>query len=204
MWWLIAWHNKLADPFTLEIGDRLRVPAPLLRWKDRVAETPPAPKQPGLVTVEQAAKDRIRGRLFGTPYVPPPHQRPENANDPAVTASTVITTFSFAIEIPDSQGPLHFQIQVSPNADFSTVSHAGNSATDATRWFYFNANAGDGEHTAFPTDGINGTELTGHPVYYRFIATDNLDSNTLYYVRWRVWDDGSEGDWNSSAPLYLA
>ena len=116
-----------------------------------------------------------------------------------------MSTFSFAIPIPDLEGPLHFQVQASLGADFSPVAVNGFSLSSQTRWFYFNpASGAGGAHVAFPSAGINGSSLAGHPVYFRFLASDLLSEDAPYYVRWRVWEDGQEGSWNSAPPLYLA
>ena len=39
-WWLLAWHNHF-DPFTLEVGDRIRLPDFTLVWPERIPEVPP-------------------------------------------------------------------------------------------------------------------------------------------------------------------
>lgn len=209
LWWLLSYHNKL-DPFTLEVGDKIRVPDVNLEWDEAIPESPSRPKNtvvPRILVnlIRDGISDEVRRQLNKDVYIPPVHQRPETSGELIVveTANT-ISTFSYAIEIPNLTGPLHFQVQASEDTDFSGISLNGFSLSNPDRWFYFDPNSGSGgAHLPMPSSGLNGSQLTGNPVYFKFLESDGLSEEVQYYIRWRVWNDGQESQWNSSPPIYL-
>jgi len=87
-------------------------------------------------------------------------------------------------------GNLHFQVQISENADFSSPIVDAESKNDSANWFYSNGLS----FVSLPADGL-AAAYDGNRVFYKVQVS--LKRGTLYYVRVRQYevDNATYGDW---------
>jgi len=87
-------------------------------------------------------------------------------------------------------GKMHFQVQISENADFSSPIVDAESKNDNTSWFYSNGLS----FVSLPAEGL-AAAYDGNRVFYK--VTASLKRGTLYYVRVRQYevDNAVYGDW---------
>jgi len=205
LWWVAPHHNNVSDPWTLEVGDRLRMPtldnilAALAALEARDFTTTP---QPG----SEREKVLFRPKI-ALPYTPPPYRSPYlNATNELPTPTTEAPwTFQYAFPAPYGTGFAHLQLQVSENPDFTPVLVSRMTAVAQTRWFYYNPlfNSGAGGFQAFPQAGINLLALEGQTVYHSFNEDDGIVRGQLYYIRHRAIVDQVEQDWTAAPPTLV-
>jgi hypothetical protein len=194
LWWLIMWYNDILDPFSLEVGDRLRIPDSL----------PLIPKREDMVSFTEAAEADLAPPIL-RPYAIPPFQ-----SSTIQSGSTVSTEasyeFNYGFLIPNVvSNNVHFSLEISLSEQFSSLVLSKSTASSVSRWSYFNpfTNGGEGSHEPFPADGISASMLNGNAVYFRLTNEDGLKAGTLYYVRHRVIVDGDPLMWNSPPPFVM-
>lgn len=205
LWWLILHYNHVIDPYSLEIGDRLRIP------------------NIGTVNRLLAARLRTDARILAAPkllavprslvYRVPVYVRPTTAAELAgeeEEENTDSTLFIYGFQVPEGlSGQIHFQVTASSSLTFVptrlTKFTLGTGAQ--ARWFYYNPSAlsGAGSYVAFPSGGLNGEVYEGQTVYYNIGAGDGLVAGVEYWVRYRAWSvtEGEFGDWNVSPPIII-
>jgi len=196
LWWLVMWYNSILDPFSIEVGDRLRIPD----FQDIIPRTEDI-DLPIVETVVEAAPPIIR------PFTTPPFQGLQEVDTtvPTVTTDTAYE-FNYGFIIPDLQSTsVHFILEISLSDQFTSVVLSKSTVNSTEKWSYYNpfANSGEGGHAAFPRGGISASALKGNTVYYRLTNEDGLVPGKLYYVRHRAVVDGVALVWNSPPPFVM-
>lgn len=188
LWWYILEWNKIYDPFTIQVGDRIKIPPkPNLTFdRDRY-----------VVDIEEEPK-RVEKIL---PYSPP--QFRQSSFVPTVTEDETTdntpTAFNFGFPVPEAvTGLANFQMQVATDVAFSDLVAQLNTSVTVQRWQYYNhlANSGEGEHQDFPVGGIDAEIYAGQSVYYQFPVGDLINGST-YYFRYRAVVGDIETQWFS-------
>jgi hypothetical protein len=186
LWWEIMVYNSIQDPMSLETGDKLRIPRLTLPVATSVAE----------VLAEEVPD--APGRTRCIPF--PPFQDPSLVDaTPVDTPASPVIALTLGFPVPPCLSGLgHFQLQASTTPDFGTVVLSKLTQADTTRWHYYDpsANSGAGGFVAFPVAGINLGLLSGQTVYHD-IVEDELDADTQYFMRYRVWY-AVEGVWQAT------
>lgn len=200
LWWMVLHYNKITDPFTLEVGQKLKIPSPegIKRGLDSKSSTS---KLRTSIPSSQVKLTKVTRKTIK------PFKRPPITSDAGDDASTLFV-FNFAFPVPSGlTGQTHFQIQISDKADFSTVLSSVMTQTSVERWFYYDPTSsnGTGGFISFPTNGINGSAYASQTVYYKVAEGDlRLASVSEYFFRYRSWINNIEGTWTASPPLILA
>lgn len=192
-WWVILDYNQITDPFTLQVGDRLRIPQ--WGWPGEFGPVVPEviePSQPSLTLPPLPPR-----------YQPPPHDRPDA---PAVEAlqAQQSTVFNLAILVPECLvGTAHFEVQIASDGLFTDVILSRFTATSNERWFYYDpfTQAGLGGHLAFPPGGLEASIYAGQPVYFRVLSGDGLVAGVEYFPRFRVLIDDQNSPWQGLPPI---
>jgi hypothetical protein len=197
LWWIIMWYNGILDPFSLEVGDRLRVPD----YQNLIPSR-------GDITVFQeiqGTQPTIAPPVV-RPYATPPFQNPQED----VTTNTVISEnpyeFNYGFLIPNlSSNSVHFTLEISLSEQFSSIVLSKSTLNSVEKWSYFNpfTNGGSGSHEAFPSAGVSASALNGNTVYYRLTNDDGLVIGVLYYVRHRAVVNGTALMWSSPPPFIM-
>jgi len=206
LWWVPLHHNNIQDPWSLETGDRLRIPSvraveaalarivPLARDLDATA--PPR-------TEPQSSLYRPRISLA---YKPPAYKSPYLVDRPGtpVAGPSPEAVFNYAFTVPPGTGVgnFHFQIQVSEEPDFDPVHLSRMSAIAQDRWFFYDPLFnGTGGYRAFPSGGLDPVGLEGQTVYYSF--NGGLDAGVYYYFRHRAVQNQTEQGWTAAPPVLI-
>ena len=191
LWWVIMFYNKINDPFSMQVGDRLKIPTITLpggvgELRDlTLADLPRVPEI--------------------TAYRPPRFRRTSVVSKSESVEEIRDPLLNFGFPVPEeADGFAHFQIQVSSDPDFSNVLHSLMTQTDVDRWFFYDhlTNNGVGGHVAFPVGGIDADIYQGQSVYYLF-QTGDLTKDNVYYVRYRAWVGNLETQWYAPSPIIL-
>lgn len=195
LWWYIMDYNGIHDPFTMKVGDRLRIPVAL-----------PALPLRESVPLQAASSDSLdRLPVPEIPkYFPPLFRRVGLAELEAGTPSTAGTPFetvasklfNFGFPVPSAGGVAHFEVQVSLQPDFSSLSHYLKTVTSVERWSYYDhlANEGEGSYADFPESGVDTVLYQGQSVYRTFNVGE-LIAGATYYFRYRSLVDGDFSQW---------
>ncbi len=203
LWWVALHYNNIQDSWTLETGDRLRMPSRqavdaalakiVPRARDLDAVPPPR---------SEAASALYRPRL-SLAYFPPPYRSPYLVDvvPGAAAAEPLANFFNFAFPIPAGTSNLHFQIQVSEEPDFTPVLLSRMSAISQERWFYYDPTTSGGGYRAFPAGGVSPISLEGQTVYYSF--SEGLVGGRLYYLRHRAVQNQVEQGWTAAPPVIV-
>lgn len=192
-WWIVLDYNLINDPFSLEQGDRLRVPT----WDWPVLNAIPSIS----VFSEELPPDAIRL----PPYTPPPYKRPKTPVDTQLQPTDALL-FNFGFPVPDCvTGMAHFQLQIASDGNFSTILISRITSTSTNRWFFYDpfANNGAGGFRAFPSTGIDASTYATQPVYFQIKESDGLIHGTQYYPRYRVIVDDVDSQWISAPPFVV-
>jgi hypothetical protein len=195
LWWLIMWYNNILDPFSLEVGDRLRIPD----FQQLI------PRKDNIVVFNETAES-VSAPPILRPYVVPPFQSLQAQSTDSTVVSEEAYEFNYGFTIPNvSSNNVHFTLEISLSEQFSSVILSKSTLNSVDRWSYFNpfANGGSGSHEPFPSSGIPASSLNGNAVYFRLTNADALTSGTLYYVRHRAIVDGNALMWNSPPPFVM-
>lgn len=190
-WWVILDYNKVTDPFSLKVGDRLRIPD--WSWGEVI---PPAP----LVDPQEQA---LR-QPSPSPYIPPPYQVPNRVAAPASLQASVI--FNFAIQLPDcDSGLAQIELQLATDPLYADVILSRLTAASIERWFYYDpwANNGQGAHLPFPAQGLNLSAYATQPVYFRITSDDGIVSGSQYYPRFRIILPDVNSGWQGLPPVII-
>ena len=202
LWWVIMHYNNVADPFSLDVGDKLRIPSKatvnqiLSKKLTTATQTLQVPKPPPVVAAR--------------PYVVPVYSRPllptETISTGGGTVVTASTLFVYGFQVPAGlSGLTHFQLVASGTPDFSTVLLNKFTLSSQSSWFYYNpsANAGSGGFVPFPATGLDGELYVGQTVYYNIGSSDGLTPGIEYFARFRTWNSNVEGPWAVSPPIII-
>lgn len=195
LWWLIMWYNGILDPFSLEVGDRLRVPdyeTIVPRAEDTVEVLPESVTESAPPIIRQFA-------------IPPFQGLQEQETTTTVTTDTAYE-FNYGFLIPDIQSnSVHFTLEISLSDQFAPVILSKSTVNSVDKWSYYDpfANSGNGAHALFPRTGVSASALKGNTVYYRLTNDDGLVPGKLYYVRHRAIVDGVNLVWNSPPPFVM-
>lgn len=199
LWWMILDFNHISDPFSLSVGQKLRIPY-VSAVNQIVSSFQNLPQQTAISTSnENFAVTRIIN-----PKILPFQRPPTTATTTSVTAPFL---FNFAFPVPEGLSSLvSFQIQISEVPDFSVIIASKMTQTSTKGWFFYSpsANNGAGSFMAFPSAGIDGAVFASQTVYYK-VTREDL-GNTLaseYYFRYRAWQNNIEGAWFISPPLVI-
>lgn len=189
-WWVILDYNNVTDPFSLRIGDKLRIPD--WAWGDL--------DNPGTLSPERAVTS-----ISPSPRVniPPPYKVPGRVATVTVQQSTI---FNLAIQLPDcDSGLAHIELQLATDGLFSEVILSRLTAASIDRWFYFDpwANSGQGAHLPFPASGLDLNIYATQLVYFRITTEDGVAYDTQYYPRYRLIISDSDSDWQGLPPIML-
>jgi hypothetical protein len=196
LWWLIMWYNNILDPFSLEVGDRLRVPdyQSLIPRREDIA-------------VFQETQEVTSAPPVVRPYATPPFQSPQaSTTGTGTVVSESAYEFNYGFLIPNiSANNVHFTLEISLSEQFSSIVLSKSTINSIEKWSYFSpfTNSGSGSHEAFPRSGISASTLNGNTVYYRLTNDDGLVAGTLYYVRHRAIVNGTALMWNSPPPFVM-
>lgn len=202
LWWLILHYNKITDPYTLEVGQKLRIPSVevIKRRIDSRSRVPQLFTDIAINEGNYKVNKTIRRKVL--PFKSPP------ASSSATSSTTTLFLFNFAFPVPDNlSGTTHFQLQISDTGNFSNVLASLMTQTSVERWFYYDPSAsnGAGAFRAFPTAGINGSAYASQTVYYKVSESDLAGAEASeYYFRYRTWVNNIEGSWFVSPPLILS
>lgn len=194
LWWYVMAYNGINDPFSLSVGDRLRLPV-----------TPPRlPETAGRKSVlfEGGSSLSDAPVVPEVPsYTPPVFRRAAVAVDDSPIGdgfdATESRLFNFGFPVPSGiDGFAHFVVQVSLQPDFSSLVRSLNTASSVERWSYYNhlANDGGGSHVAFPLNGVDAVVYQGQSVYYTF-QKGELVLGSTYYFRYKTVVDDEESQW---------
>lgn len=191
LWWLILFYNGINDPYSLQVGDRLKIPTVTL------------PRGQGeLITLADRELPQV-------PEIPryrfPRHRRASPNTTPEIVEPVRDPLFNFGFPVPEEvNGIAHFQIQVADDEGFANVLYSLMTQTSVERWFYYDhlTNNGVGGHVSFPAGGLDADIYQGQSVYYLFREGDLIRGNT-YYFRYRAWVDNIEGQWFAPPPIIL-
>lgn len=199
LWWLVLDYNKITDPYTLQIGQKLKIPSvDVIKSKLDSSVGDPVfteinPKE------DFTVKRLLRRRIL-------PFNRP-----PSITSATTATSlflFNFAFPVPEAlSGLVHFQIQIATSEDFSVLTSSKMTQTSTAGWFYYDPTAlnGAGSYKPFPTSGISGATFSSQTVYYKVTQPDlGAASSPEYFFRYRAWQNNTGGPWFVSPPLVIA
>jgi LysM repeat protein len=197
LWWLILDYNNISDPFTLEVGQKLKIPSVDV-IKSRIESSVVLQEYVSLDPKEDfTVKRLLKKRLI--PYKRPPTTGPQ-------AATSTVFLFNFAFPVPEGiTGLAHFQIQISINEDFSAPVTSKMTQTSTQGWFYYDPSAanGAGAYVAFPSTGVDGVALVSQTVYYKVTQPDLSESAPEYFFRYRSWVNNIEGPWFVSPPLVI-
>jgi hypothetical protein len=201
LWWAILDYNRISDPFSLVVGQRLRIPNPevvLSRSDSRASTSQPVTSLPIMV------EDYTVRKFF--PYTPIPHIRPPEETTELLEEPFLINLgFNVASGL---SGNVHYQLQIASDSDFEDIISSRMTQTSTSGWFIYNpaANSGAGGYVSFPSVGIDGSTFEGQTVYYRLLEDDVLTDGVVaeYYIRWRHWISNIEGSWTAAPPLVLS
>lgn len=200
LWWSILYYNHIVDPFSLEVGDKLKIPAFASIVKAVALSHSDIPLG---VDVNEAIPAIVK--LY-PPTIPVFQRRiaPNEEDTTPQVSSTNQVVFVYGFTVPQEiTGNVDFQVQASPSMDFSTIALNKFTIQSQTNWFYYDpaGNAGAGGFIAFPSGGIDGARLAGQTVYLNIVSTDGLAAGAEYYVRYRAWVANTESDWIVSPPI---
>jgi hypothetical protein len=210
LWWVVLHYNGIADPFSLQPGDRLKLPTAAtikLILQEMQAQGP----RPILDAAEATGSETLPAAPVGlsTPVVIPPFVAPlspAQSNSAITIPSTNAESagFNFGFTLPIGlTGLVQFQIEVATDAGFTNVIMSRLTTASQANWYYYDpyVNSQAGGYVAFPALGIDGTLFSGVTVYYSVQITDPLVPSTLYYIRYRTWVNQLEGVWYVPAPI---
>ncbi len=199
LWWMILYHNGIADPFSLQPGDRIRIPA-----KQRVLDTLAHMRSTGSRLILEPGDSVPRVINFQRPVLVP-YTRPRPLEEvEEVVDLTEDPGFNFGFQMPNGlEGPIHFQIEVSLQSDFSSLVMSRLTFSSQSRWSFYNPYANDqaGSWQAFPGAGIDGELYAGQAIYYHVSGVDPMIHGNQYYFRYRAWQDETEGVWYAPPPI---
>ncbi len=190
-WWVVLDYNNVTDPFSLQVGDRLRIPD--WAW---VNVRPPG-------TLSTAAEEPSR-QPSPAPYVPPPYQVPDRVAAPVAVADSTI--FNIAIQLPDcGTGSAHIELQLATDPQYAEVVLSRLTAASIERWYYYNPWSGNGQgaHLPFPAAGIDLATYANQPVYFRVTTADGIVAGTQYYPRYRVILPDTNPAWQGMPPIII-
>lgn len=195
LWWMVLWYNNILDPFSMEVGDRLRIPD----HETLMA----AVRKP----VDEAESEAVKKPVpVIRRYAVQPFQRILDSEVPAPATETPAPySFSYGMQVPAITGLVHFELQVSTREDFASLLMTKSSLLAQTNWYYFNpyVNGASGAHEDFPQAGIEATAFQGHYAYFRFTGSDPILSGEKYYVRHRALSGSNATMWTSPPPFVL-
>lgn len=213
LWWAVLDFNRIADPFTLEAGDKLVLPPAsnvkrLLRDRNRVSS---------LMSVEEvvAVPSRLSRPGLVLPYRPPAYVSPYAATEDETVEDDNPITYLETLHMagPDETvSPVHFQWQLSPDINFPSWI-ARMSAVDQENWFYFDPlyDGGAGGFVNFDAVGLP-AELINQQVIYKIplvlysedivsLGLDQITLNAQYYFRYRPIINHVEQAWSTPTPI---
>lgn len=199
LWWVILWHNKINDPFSLEVGQKLKIPE-----FSRVMDILEGKRNKPLSYVRQPSY-----LDYTVQKIKPVVLSEFTPRTDTVTATTVTENFlfNFGFPVPEGlEGNVHFQLQAATDLEFSDIILSKMTQTSVTRWFYYSPTAqnGSGGFAAFPSGGIDGEVNESQTVYFKVLETDGFVRDTEYYFRYRTWIDNLEGQWYASSPVVIS
>jgi hypothetical protein len=223
-WWAILDYNRINDPFSLEVGDRLRIP--IWSWPLGTPLTPQvislfdngsdeAVSQFGdgtLLSLQQRSSSIQNGKTLPlTPsiYRPPAYVRPggvDQTEDPLGVDVADPMLFNLAIPIPNCLvGTAHFQLQLASDGAYADVVLSRLTATSTARWFYYDPfyNSGAGSHLPFPQAGLDAATYAGQPVYFQLKESDGLIRGNQYYPRFRAVINDVDSQWVGLPPITI-
>jgi hypothetical protein len=198
LWWYILNYNTIHDPFSLVVGQKLKIPD----INDQVIGS-------GIGSITDIESDATYSVSRLPTITILPHKRPSSQVRDSLPLVNITEPFLFNFGLPvpaGLSGNVHFQIQVSDNAEFSNINMSVMTQTSTDRWFYYSpaAHSGAGGFVAFPSTGIDGQIYQSQTVYFHFIEKDPITVGSEYYFRYRAWVDNIEGPWFASPPLILS
>ena len=186
-WWEILHYNQVQDPFSLETGDKLRIPLYDIPVVTSFAE----------VLKPDVVRSVIRRKCVSYP----PFQDPDDIVEVAsIPQPQPVVVLNFGFPVPAClSGTGHFQVQASLTPDFLNPVLSKLTQADITRWYYYDpsSNSGAGGFVSFPTSGIDISLLSGHTVYHSIVEGE-LDPDNTYFVRYRVWYATQPGLWQET------
>lgn len=194
LWWVILYHNKVNDPFTLEVGQRLKIPD-----YNRVIEVLEGKRRAPLQKIIPPNPLNFKVKLI-RPVVIPRWQPPEaSATD---VTPTEVYLFNFGFPVPEGLvGNVHFQLQASQDSSFSAITFSKMTSTSISRWFYYSSVYS--AFKPFPTNGIDGQTTESQTVYFKVLESDGFAKDTEYYFRYRAWVNDLEGPWFAAPPVVI-
>jgi hypothetical protein len=205
LWWVILFYNEIIDPFSLEVGDRLRIP------NSQDVEAILATARVSRLRLARAQTDKpdIPIPVATFPTLPTLRRVLTAGELRALTSGSVPVlndqvVYVYGFEIPMNLiGSIHFQLQLSTKSDFTALVLNRFTATSQKNWYYFNpaANNTAGGFIPFPPGGVDGVLFGGQQVYLNIFSSDSIRPGTEYFARYRTWIDNVESDWYSSPPI---
>jgi len=190
-WWVVLDYNTITDPFSLRVGDRLRIPD--WSW----GEVRPA----GVIVNSSQVPAR---QPSPAPYTPPQYQTPNRVAAPVTVADSTI--FNLIIQLPDcGTGTAHIELQLATDSQYSAVVLSRLTAASIERWFYYDPWSGNGQgaHLPFPANGIDLATYATQPVYFRITTADGMVNGTQYYPRYRIILPDTNPAWQGLPPIII-
>lgn len=197
-WWPILHYNKIADPFSLAVGDRLIIP----HWQGFREVIAPSSGRIDSPPLLQTRRPIIPP--YSSPLTLAADQEADGVITTPVDVKQILLNFSFPL--PTLQpGKAHIQLQLSASGDFDVINFSRMTQTSTNRWYYYDhtTNNGNGGHRQFPVDGLDSVLFEGKLVYFQIESTDGLVRGLEYFPRYRVFLNNIDQQWVATPPIII-